>query len=89
MSTQLINVPKAYSTYQRHINRLDKKTYQAHFNIQVLKLETKELHHFLDKLMATGRITLKEIQDNVHTRKEAINIVQQHQSKYHAPKKRR
>lgn len=69
------NSAKTHSTLQKHINSVKKKWLKDIDNIKLLKYETKQLHHLMDKMLADGRLTMDELRTNVHSRKEAKQIL--------------
>jgi hypothetical protein len=66
---------KITSTFQKRINSITKKWHRDQFNVELLKLESRQLHHLVDKLISERRLTIVELRKHVNSRKEAIEIL--------------
>lgn len=75
MINETCNCSKAVSTHSKIINIIRKKWRRDIDNVQLLKFESKQLHHLIDKMIADGRITLDELRANVNSRVEAKSIL--------------
>lgn len=71
----MCNCRKTHSSFSKIINIIKKKWRRDINKVQLLKFESKQLHQFIDKLMADGKTNIAELRANVNSREEAKVIL--------------